>query len=133
MWLAKACKALRVPVPGRGYWEKSAGKTRREATVAAFPHLLIVGRRSWPSLGFRRGSAFPRTQLAVIAFLVIGLPVLIGFAGFELHGLPANTADWESWFSDRGVRDVGHELVSWRESSDCTRDRRPGTGRRKDV
>jgi hypothetical protein len=56
--------------------------------------------------------------LAVKAFLVNGMPVLIGLAGFELHGFPANAADWESWF--RGDRDVGHELVSRRESSDCT-------------
>ena len=27
VWLAKVCKALRVPVPGRGYWaKKSVGK-----------------------------------------------------------------------------------------------------------
>ena len=70
------------------------------------------------ALGFRRGSALLLTQLAVIAFVVIGLPVLIGLAGFELHGFPANAADWELWFrGDRGVRDVGHELVSRRESS----------------
>jgi hypothetical protein len=61
-------------------------------------------------LGFRRGVAL----LAVKAFLVNGLPVLIRPAGFELHGFPANAADWESWF--RGDRDVGHELVSRRES-----------------
>ena len=69
--------------------------------------------------------------MAVKAFLVNGLPVLIGLAGFELHGFPANAADWESWF--RGDRDVGHELVSRRESSDCIRDRRRGRRRRKDV
>jgi hypothetical protein len=34
------------------------------------------------------------TQLAIIAFLVNGLPVLIGLAGFELHGSSANAADW---------------------------------------
>ena len=66
------------------------------------------------SLGFRRGGAL----LAVKAFLVNGLPVLIGLAGFQLHVFPANAADWESGF--RGDRDVGHELVSRRESSDCT-------------
>ena len=59
-----------------------------------------------------------------------GLPVLSGLAGFELHGFPANAADWESWF--RGDRDVGHELVSRRESSDCTRDRRPGKSLSRD-
>ena len=43
---------------------------------------------------------------------MIGLPVLIGLAGFELHGFPANAANWESWFrGHRGVGDVGHELV----------------------
>jgi hypothetical protein len=61
------------------------------------------------SLGFRRGGAL----LAVIAFLVIGLPVLIRLAGSEFHGFPANAANWESGF--RGDRDVGHELVSRRE------------------
>ena len=69
------------------------------------------------SLSFRRGSALLRTQLAVIAFLVIGLSVLIGLASFELHGFPANAAELESWF--RGFRNVGQELVSGRESSDC--------------
>jgi|ERR1700680_1536351 len=62
--------------------------------------------------GFRRGVAL----LAVKAFLAIGLPILIGLAGFELHGFPADAADWQSWFrGDRGVSDVGHELISWRE------------------
>ena len=43
---------------------------------------------------------------------MISLPVLIGLAGFELHGFPANAADWGSWFrGHRGVGDVGHELV----------------------
>jgi hypothetical protein len=46
------------------------------------------------SLVFRRGSALVCTQLAIIAFLVNGLPVLIGLAGFELHGSSANAADW---------------------------------------
>jgi hypothetical protein len=64
-------------------------------------------------LGFRPGVAL----LAVKAFLVNGPPVLIGLASFELHGLPANAADWESWV--RGVRKVGQDLVSWRESSNC--------------
>jgi len=51
--------------------------------------------------------------LAVKAFLVNGMPVLIGLAGVELHGFPANAADWESGFrGDRGVREVGQELVS---------------------
>ena len=58
--------------------------------------------------------------MAVIAFIVIGLPVLIRLAGSEFHGFPANAADWGSWFrGDRGVRNVGQELVSRRESSDC--------------
>jgi hypothetical protein len=61
-------------------------------------------------LGFRRGTALLRTQSAVIAFLVNGLAILIGLAGFELHGFPADAADWESWFrGDRGIRDVGQE------------------------
>jgi len=64
-------------------------------------------------LGFRQRVAL----LAVIAFLVNRPPVLIGLASFELHGFPANAADLESWF--RGVRNVGQELLSWRESSDC--------------
>src|SRR4029077_20416577 len=68
------------------------------------------------SLGFRRGSLL-RSQLAVIAFLVNRPPVLIGLASFELHGFPANAAELESWF--RGVRNVGQELVSRSESSDC--------------
>ena len=39
---------------------------------------------------------------------MIGVPVLIGLDGFELHEFPANAADWESRFrGDRGVRDVG--------------------------
>jgi hypothetical protein len=62
------------------------------------------------SLSFRRGSALLRSQLAVIAFLVNLLPVLIGLASFEAHGFPANAAELESWF--RGVRNVGQELVS---------------------
>jgi hypothetical protein len=66
-------------------------------------------------LGFRRGVAL----LAVKAFLVSGLPVLIGPAGFELRGFPANAADWESWF--RGDRDVGMNWSPGGESSDCTR------------
>jgi hypothetical protein len=89
----------------------------------------VVVNRGVGLLGFRRGVAL----LAVKAFLVIRLPVLIGLASFELYGFPANAADWEPWFrGDGGVRDVGQEVVSRRES-DCTRDRRPGTRRRKDV
>src|SRR5260370_31312073 len=43
-------------------------------------------RASNTSLGFRRGGALLRPQLAVNALLVIGLPVLIGRAGVELDG-----------------------------------------------
>jgi hypothetical protein len=52
------------------------------------------------------------TQLAVIAFLVMGMPVLIGLDGFEFHGFTANAANWASWFRGvRTVRDVGQELI----------------------
>ena len=68
--------------------------------------------------------------MAVTAFLVNGLPVLIGLAGFEFHGFPANVADWESWFrGDRRTRDVGQELVS----SAHKRPTPKGERRRKDV
>ena len=86
-------------------------------------------RASNTSLGFGEVAL-----LAVITFLVNGLPVLIGLDGSELHWFPANAADWESWFGGhRGVRDVGHELVSQRESSDCTRGRRPRARSAADV
>ena len=72
-------------------------------------------------LGFRRGSALLQTRSVVVAFLVNGLPVLIGLAGFDLYGFPANGAEWELWFGgDSGVKVAGHALASWRESSDCT-------------
>ncbi len=51
----------------------------------------VRSRASNTWLGFRRGVAL----FAVKAFLVNDLPVLIGLAGFELHGFPAKAADWE--------------------------------------
>jgi hypothetical protein len=59
--------------------------------------------------------------METLTLVVNGLPEFICLAGFELHGFIADGADGET-----RVRYVGHS--SLRESSDCTRDRRPEWG-----
>jgi hypothetical protein len=79
--LAKACRRLQIPLPGRGYWAKTrAGKKVRRPKLPELPEgeaveivvrIPFKGRRSRPPLGYLHRRPLPRHDRGIEAYTLL--------------------------------------------------------------